>query len=389
MTEPSTEEETGITTLSSTPTLPIREFTGQPSDTLTYEFDPNADITLVLRNAPQNLPPSLQGLNRSDLAGSLPVFSTNSSIFRRGKTLRLRVSSRHLTLSCPYFARMLESQFREGTEFQSTGQAEIELQETRTMSFLLLMFIIHCRTRQVPTAVTLSVLTDIAVLVDYYECHDAIALFANLWIKDLAYTVPKPITAPIGVTAFQPDCNDSALNWLLISWVFKDKSVFKQVTSHLLHYSIDEISSDGLPIPGSIIERLNSQRNANISFLINDLNALHSQAAKGCQKQAVKSVQMCTYTVLGALTKHMMDMKLHPTSPASPYKGIGITELKQICAAWTSPEITEPYLPNHHAACSLKSRVAAVLKRHPDLVGLELDDTFGKSVRGRGKETVN
>ncbi|KAL4899222.1 hypothetical protein BDW74DRAFT_183965 [Aspergillus multicolor] len=240
-------------------------------------------------------------------------------------------------------------------------------------------------------------------------------------MKDLAYTIPKPDTAGF----LQPDISEPALKWVLISWVFENKLAFRQATAHLLHYSYGEIESSGLPIPDFVIgasnpffslkaqdpvfmsngfpfaARLNKARNNSISRLINDLESLHTHVAKGSinlqlgqKTQPGNSVEMCTYAVLGALTKHMMDSQIHQIPLASPFKNIAYKTLVAGCATWSSPDMSQvkdtPFSERaritwsslemdqssmlHHEACSLQSRVAAVLKKHLDPWGLELDD---------------
>ncbi|KAL4938777.1 hypothetical protein BDV06DRAFT_200144, partial [Aspergillus oleicola] len=66
-----------------------------------------------------------------------------------------------------------------------------------------------------------SVLTNLAVLVDYYECYDAVAVFVNLWISSLRHDVPTALdTAALSFIPF----NFKALDWLLIAWVFQDQT---------------------------------------------------------------------------------------------------------------------------------------------------------------------
>ena len=241
---------------SPTPNVPILTTGLKPKETLTYVFDPDGDVTLVLDNAPDSLPARLDDLKFNTLGESSYLFFGTGS-----KILRIRASSKHLTLACPYFRRMFRSKFSEGVQFQSQGNAEIKIHESRVLSFILLMCIVHCRMRQVPTVVSLSALTGMAALVDYYECHDAVSVFSDLWIRALENQLPttpevKPTLFSFGQPRnYQDPTLDyfNALNWILISWVFYKEDIFRKMSQYLQDHSTGEITANLLPIPAAII----------------------------------------------------------------------------------------------------------------------------------------
>ena len=51
--------------------------------------------------------------------------------------------------------------------------------------FLLLLNIVHGYNRQVPDSVDIDTLGKLAILTDYYECHERVELFARRWIDAL------------------------------------------------------------------------------------------------------------------------------------------------------------------------------------------------------------
>jgi hypothetical protein len=73
----------------------------------------------------------------------------------------------------------------EGHTLSSQGHVEFRMDEKDSEAMLLVMNIIHGRARRVPRSVDLDVLTRLAVLVDYLECHEAIEPFSDRWIDDL------------------------------------------------------------------------------------------------------------------------------------------------------------------------------------------------------------
>ena len=52
-------------------------------------------------------------------------------------------------------------------------------------AFLVLLNVIHLRHRRVPRTVPLGMLAEVAVLIDYYECGEAIELFTQMWIDNI------------------------------------------------------------------------------------------------------------------------------------------------------------------------------------------------------------
>lgn len=66
------------------------------------------------------------------------------------------------------------------------------------MSFLILMMIIHGRTRAVPRKLSLKRLSEMAVLVDYYECYEAVELFSDMWVPMEQRHIPISLTLKDG-----------------------------------------------------------------------------------------------------------------------------------------------------------------------------------------------
>ncbi|KAL2861199.1 uncharacterized protein BJX67DRAFT_391560 [Aspergillus lucknowensis] len=346
-------------------TPPVRESSQMATDGPSYELDRDGDVLFIVRNAPNDLPPDLKDVQSDALAGNLSTSIESAEAERQ--ILRLRASSKHLTLACPYFVRMFRSGLREATELKTKGNVEIEIEDSRGTAFLLLMLIIHCRTSQVPLAVTLTTLADVAVLVDFYECYDAVATFPE-----------EPI-----------DRDDSdATRWLLISWVFRRNSIFTDMTQWLQLLGQDTIEATGLPIPGLIIDKLNAERITYIQRLFDDLHRLEVKLRKGCPRDSnstLKKPGLCTFAVLGGFTKHMADMELSSPTPTAPFSGFSAQNLlADLRRKMDSPVIRDPdssgsYI--NHDSCRLSSRVTALLKSYSLPAGFDLDSPEFASLR--------
>ena len=108
------------------------------------------------------------------------------------------------------------------------------------MPFLILMMIIHGRTRAVPRKLSLKRLSEMAVLVDYYECYEVVEVFSDMWIhagqermSGLSTIIDKE-------------------RWLFISWVFQRSAIFRESSHYLQRHGKDKLLTKELPIPGHV-----------------------------------------------------------------------------------------------------------------------------------------
>ncbi|KAK3064938.1 hypothetical protein LTS18_001902, partial [Coniosporium uncinatum] len=133
------------------------------------------------------------------------------------ESVKIRVSSRHLTLASPYYSDMFKGSMKEADTFRNNGSAQVQVEDIDADALVVVMRIIHGRTREVPRTVTLEILAKIAVIVDLYQCHEAVELFTDMWITHLKTTVPKMYSR-------------DAVLWICISWVFQQRNEFYLAT---------------------------------------------------------------------------------------------------------------------------------------------------------------
>jgi hypothetical protein len=230
------------------------------------EIDPNGDVILCLRNpgAPfavwiepaafscyQNIVEMVQeevageedhiiepdGL-RGDGSGEHGEERRNSE----PEEIQFRVSSRHLMLASPYFKKALNGPWEESAPDTADHRLYISAEDWDPQAFLILMHIIHGRNGQVPRSVSLELLAKIAVLVDYYECYEAVEVFAEIWLRQLKEQVPKKI-------------NRELILWLCVSWIFSAADIFTAVTKTALQQARGPLPTLYLPIPPAIFGR--------------------------------------------------------------------------------------------------------------------------------------
>ncbi|KAJ4290871.1 hypothetical protein N0V90_010067 [Kalmusia sp. IMI 367209] len=154
------------------------------------------------------------------------------------REIHFHVSSRHLILASPKFKSMLSGEkWKEGVRDDNDGLYHIQTEEWDTEALLLLLRVIHHRNRQVPRSIPLEMLAKIAVLIDYYQCAEALELHTEGWIGYLKVFSPIP----------SHFCRDAIL-WMCIAWVFRLGHEFAQTTTVALRRHDQDLPTLGLPI---------------------------------------------------------------------------------------------------------------------------------------------
>lgn len=183
-----------------------------------YQVDPDGDIILFTSK------PSLIDIDK----GNVP-----------GNYARFQVSSKHLTLASSYFKRMLKDCWAEGNALSMEGSVEIPVNVCKPDILLIILNLIHGRSRQVPRKLPLSQLTKIAVATDVFQCHEAIEVFSDIWIKGLK----PPASSPF---------SEETKMWMMIAWVFKSNDTLRLTESIAMQQGTGPFQTGNLPIPKSI-----------------------------------------------------------------------------------------------------------------------------------------
>lgn len=214
----------------------------------TYEVDAHGDLILMLTSE------TLAIFNTS--AGNEDTSETPSPAKKQRRNtrpaksgsragppsseLRVKVSSKHLCLASRYFDTMLSGSWAEATTVYDDGCRHANLEVVDLEAFKILMDVIHGRSRKVPRTVSLYTLAKLAVLVDYFDCHDVVGIVSDLWVEGLKSTVPESI------------CKELIL-WMFISSVFRVPEIFESTTEAAILRSTGPIGTMGLPIMDSIV----------------------------------------------------------------------------------------------------------------------------------------
>ncbi|KAE9580331.1 hypothetical protein CGMCC3_g3897 [Colletotrichum fructicola] len=210
-----------------------------------HQLDPDGDVELILRNpnAPfavwdESEDAVVQHLNACDQ--KLPVIAKYSSYyldwfddakqvsifppellnidnpfdmdgFGKPPPCRFLLSSRHLMLASSIFNKKLSGPWKESLKDPVERVRHIETTEWDVDALLILFQIIHGKHSHVPRFVDLEMLAKIATLVDYYDCHEAVQLYGDMWIDGIKNDLPT-------------QCNRELVLWILVSWVSQKRT---------------------------------------------------------------------------------------------------------------------------------------------------------------------
>lgn len=164
----------------------------------------------------------------------------------------LRVSSRHLILASPYFKNMLTGPWKETQQDSKLGYA-VHAEDWDQQAFLILMNVIHGRNRRVPRILGLELLAKISVLVDYYQCHEAVESFSEGWIDGLnmASIFSARLFDPI--VPYKSWVYDRNLVLrVFVAWVFDEADVFECLMKTALDSATGPFYCLDLPIPQAV-----------------------------------------------------------------------------------------------------------------------------------------
>ncbi|KAK8078955.1 hypothetical protein PG994_002762 [Apiospora phragmitis] len=243
-----------------TPAEPITEPTPEPEaepfveapDEPGPEIEPIADISTPPEFAAEDTPTASEPASLANMPCSTPLPRADQPWSQAD--IRMRLSSKHLVLASPIFEKMLLGPWRENAGVSGSDHL-VDAEGWDDNALRILMHIIHGRTRGVPRIVGLETLAKIAVLVNYYECHEVVEIMTRIWIDKLKWRLP------------QECCRDLVL-WCLISWVFSEADLFQTMTKIAVNKCKGPLPTLDLPIPEMLIDAIDCKRRTSIDRII-------------------------------------------------------------------------------------------------------------------------
>ncbi|KAH6977811.1 hypothetical protein EDB82DRAFT_537658 [Fusarium venenatum] len=213
-------------------------------------------------------------------------YGEKSGILPNQVEIRMLVSRKHLELASSYFEKMFSGPFTEG-KADPLGLRRVTATDWDPKAFNIILTIIYGYHRDVPRSLGLEMLAKLAIIVDYYECHECIELHADIWLERLKPEVP---------TVYERDC----ILYMLVSWVFSQPDVFAKTTRLALWHSGKLIEAEDLAIPLDLLEQIDI---ACQDYLDKIFSAVYDFLDR-LQEEPECSYE-CSSTLLGTLTKEL------------------------------------------------------------------------------------
>ncbi|OHW97587.1 hypothetical protein CSPAE12_03640 [Colletotrichum incanum] len=339
-----------------------------PKSSENKEKKNDTSLFLVPDSTPEPIPEPVEDILDPDMpapkrpsidpgSGEHPRTVQNGNI-DDGTEIKFLLSSRHLILASPYFKAKLNGTWKEATPHPFDRRYHLEASDWDPDALLILMQVIHGRMRSVPRRVDCEMLAKIAILVDYYGCHEIIEVLSTIWIDALKDQLPS-------------ECNRDLVLWLSISHVFQQDELFSRVTKTAVLESQSPIPTMDLPIRPIIIglaltlaDLIDWRRQDAIGFILNALDDLLVSLRNG----SAGCSHACSCMLLGALDKIMHEQNLLGLS--EPYLGYGVNATEMIVRSFGSPAWFLPYQRHPHNCTLLQ------------LVESRLDSEFAKNKEG-------
>jgi hypothetical protein len=157
-----------------------------------YEVDPDADTLIIVpASSSSALPKSddtKNGTRKQQPVNGSDAGNTEAS----SNELRLKVSSKHLSLASKHFADKFKWLEGDANIVQSDGRVHVKLDGFDPNAITIVMNIIHGRGPRIPKTLDLETLAKVAVFVDSFKCYDAVEAYADRWLGQLEKSTELP-----------------------------------------------------------------------------------------------------------------------------------------------------------------------------------------------------
>lgn len=275
--------------------------------------------------------------------------------------IRMRVSSKHLSLASPVFKKMMSGPWEES--IPENGIREIKATEWNVDAVVIVMNIIHGHHRKVPRSISLETLYNVAVIVDYYKCHEVTEVFAQNWLSGMEGDLPTSYSDESSVRMFA-------------SWVFSDSKGFQSMTELSMRQSSSLLKTTSFPLPGGLLGMfLKELVWLRLTVLIDEMDARREKAIEDildalrqAQLDLCREDQECHYGFacssmqLGSLMKQIYLYNLDLSSSLPPFNGHSVLSLHKMVSTLQSPTWypTNSYSCDVHT-CTLRDKLQPIV----------------------------
>ncbi|KAK7212289.1 hypothetical protein V2G26_019467 [Clonostachys chloroleuca] len=360
-----------------------------------YVFDPNGDTQYILKspNKPITIdisnrkrlirspgPPAESESKRArTLSGKYAQQSGSSSFDREPPDeIHFKVSGAHLGLASPVFRTMITGPWSQSSLVPADGSQEGSIRQLTSSEWdseaVLIMFhIMHGHHSNVPKKVSLKMLTSIATVVDYYQCHEIFEIFVDQWITALQRENSVPPRSVFG---------EDVIRWLSISWVFARPEIFNVMAETIIRFSTHPILVPDLPVAPAL-GMLEVRRQELVTKVFTYVARIHKAL---CMGQTNCTVPDCASMLLGTLVRATQTLEHLKNEETRPADGYSLSSILETLSSYRRPNwasirhdpVGNP-IPTVHR-CSLEQFLVRPLKKIEAEIKLGAFDIVTKDV---------
>ncbi|KAF4960488.1 hypothetical protein FSARC_10456 [Fusarium sarcochroum] len=257
--------------------------------------------------------------------------------------IRMLVSGKHLELASSYFGKLFAGPFMEAKPDQS-GFRRVTANDWDPEAFNIVLTIMHGYHQAVPRSLSVEMLAKLAMIVDYYGCHESIELYTDIWLGNLKSKVP---------TVYGQDC----ILYMFISWVFTQPDMFQRMTQLALRHSGMLIEAEVLAIPGDLLEQIDDARQDSLASIFSAIYDLLDLL----QKEPECSYE-CSSMLLGVLTKELRKHGCLSPRSARPFFGFSIEGSKDLINGLRKPYWYDERYSSRHS-CTIQQKLSVTLEK--------------------------
>ncbi|KAI1751678.1 hypothetical protein F4782DRAFT_531192 [Xylaria castorea] len=233
---------------------------------------------------------------------------------------RFKASSKHLALASTFVKKMTTGPWREATEIHDDGLLHWNFDGFDATAISTILSIIHGLNRRVPRTVDLSMLAQIARVVDYLDCHEVMELYASIWVNHLGESTPG---------SSKKDWD----SWISITGVFQNPAIFQDWTRVAIVEKLNCPPSLELPILSQAYDKIDQWRQLHLDKI---LSCVYDHVDR-LSEHTTCSVE-CDAVLLGTLIRRMRANSLPSLRPTRPYEGLSVSSVVKAIKGLSVPD---------------------------------------------------
>ncbi|KAI0434272.1 hypothetical protein F5Y09DRAFT_266127 [Xylaria sp. FL1042] len=243
----------------------------------------------------------------------------DASVPQEEEEWRFKASSKHLSLASTNIKKMMTG-WREGNETHDDGLVHWGLSGFDVDAISIILSVIHGLNRRVPRTVSLARLAQIALVVDYLDCHEVMELYASIWVDRIGDSIKDP-------------SREDWDGWITVAGVFQNAPILKRWTRVAIIQKLNGAPSLELPILSKAYDLIEQRRQEHLDKIVSSVYTHLDRLSE----QKVCSVE-CDAILLGTLIRQLRANSLPSVRPTRPYEGLSFGNVVNTIKGLTVPE---------------------------------------------------